>query len=117
MPAAAWAGAVDVVSNAGRIYFGHSEFPGQSGRTDPVDTQGRYAATQNLISMFRDIDHVWVRHHNVGNRGERNKRIGGWLSSEYPTANIHAGRVATPGAEQIRRVSYCEHYVRSKRYY
>ena len=105
VPAAAWAGAVDVVSNAGRIYFGHSEFPGQSGRTDPVDTQGRYAATQNLISMFRDIDHVWVQHHNVGNRGERNKRIGGWLEALYPTANIHSGRVATPGAEQIRRVT------------
>ena len=105
VPAAAWAGAVDVVSNAGRIYFGHSEFPGQSGRTDPVDTQGRYAATQNLVSMFRNIDHVWVKHHNVANRGERNKRIGGWLAAEYPTANIHSGRIATPGAEQIRRVT------------
>ena len=105
VPAAAWAGAVDVVSNAGQIYFGHSEFPGQSGRTDPVDTQGRYAATQNLISMFRDIDHVWVEHHNVANRGERDKRIGGWLEAMYPTANIQPGRVATPGAEQIRRVT------------
>ena len=103
----AWANARDIVSNVSghSIYFAPSELPGQSGRSNVLDSQGRYEQQRDLVSMYRQIDHVGVRHYGIGNRGERDKRITGWAASMYPTANIQPVHIATPGAEQISHVT------------
>ena len=97
------AGAIDVVSNVGHVYFGQSEFPGSSGRSTAVDSQNRFADPMNLVSMRRVINHTRVEEQNIKNRGERNKGIGGWAASVYPTANVEPYHVATPGADQLIR--------------
>ena len=97
------AGAIDVVSNVGHVYFGNSQFPGSSGRSNTVDSFNRFAQPVNIVSMHRVLNHVRIKQQNVGNRGERNKGIGGWAASAYEAANIAPFHVATPGHEQITR--------------
>ena len=107
VPSGAWANALDIVSNvsAHSIYFPTTDFPGQSGQTNVVDNQGRPGQQRDLVSMYRHLDEVRIQHYHTGNREERDKGIGGWNASQYPTANIQPVHIATPGAHQIVHVT------------